>query len=60
MGLYTVSFGDLPRIASEWPVDDYKQFSANSHRSYSIFAPTDQAMQNFFNDYWALGRRTRR
>ena len=55
VGLYTVSFGDLPRIASEWPVDDYKQFSANSHRSYSIFAPTDQAMQNFFNDYWALG-----
>ncbi len=55
VGLYTVSFGDLPRIASEWPVDDYKQFSANSHRSYSIFAPTDEAMQNFFNDYWALG-----
>ncbi len=55
VGLYTVSFGDLPRIASEWPVDDYKQFTANSHRSYSIFAPTDEAMQNFFNDYWALG-----
>ena len=55
VGLYTVSFGSLPRIASEWPVDDYKQFSANSHRAYSIFAPTDQAMQNFFDDYWALG-----
>ena len=55
VGLHTISFGDLPRIATEWPVDDYKQFSANSHRAYSIFAPTDQAMQNFFNDYWALG-----
>ena len=55
VGLHTISFGTLPRIASEWPVDDYKQFSANSHRSYSIFAPTDQAMQNFFNEYWALG-----
>lgn len=55
VGLYTVSFGALPSIASEWPADDYKQFSANSHRAYSIFAPTDQAMQNFFNEYWALG-----
>ena len=55
VGLYTVSFGSLPSIASEWPVDDYKQFTANSHRAYSIFAPTDQAMQNFFDEYWALG-----
>ncbi len=55
VGLHTISFGGLPRIASEWPTDDYRQFSANSHCSYSIFAPTDEAMQNFFDDYWALG-----
>ena len=53
--LYTVSFGVLPAIASEWPIDDYKQFTTLSHRAYSIFAPTDEAMQNFFNDYWRVG-----
>jgi hypothetical protein len=54
-GLYTVSFDPLPQIANEWPIDDYKQFTTLSHRSYSIFAPTDQAMQNFFDEYWRLG-----
>jgi hypothetical protein len=54
-GLYTISFGTLPAIANEWPIDDYKQFSTLSHRAYSIFAPTDQAMQNFFEDYWRVG-----
>ena len=54
-GLFTISFGQLPSIASEWPIDDYKQFSTLSHRAYSIFAPTDQAMQNFFEDYWQVG-----
>lgn len=54
-GLYTVSFNPLPAIASEWPIDDYKQFTALSHRAYSIFAPTDQAMEQFFNDYWKVG-----
>ena len=55
VGLHTISFGTLPHIASEWPDDNYKLFSTNSHRAYNIFAPTDEAMQNFFNDYWALG-----
>lgn len=54
-GLYTASFGTLPSIASEWPIGDYKQFTTLSHRAYSIFAPTDQAMQNFFDDYWRVG-----
>lgn len=55
VGLYTVSFGSLPAIASEWPIGDYRQFTTLSHRSYNIFAPTDQAMQNFFDDYWRVG-----
>ena len=55
VGLYTMSFGTLPSIASEWPIDDYRQFTTLSHRAYSIFAPTDEAMDNFFNDYWRVG-----
>jgi hypothetical protein len=55
VGLFTMTFGQLPAIASEWPIDDYRQFSTLSHRAYSIFAPTDEAMQNFFDDYWKVG-----
>ena len=55
VGLYTISFGSLPAIANEWPVNDYKQFTTLSHRAYSIFAPTDQAMEKFFDDYWKVG-----
>ena len=55
VGLFTMTFGQLPAIASEWPIDDYRQFSTLSHRAYSIFAPTDEAMQNFFDDYWRVG-----
>lgn len=55
VGLYTMTFGNLPAIASEWPIGDYKQITTLSHRAYSIFAPTDQAMQNFFDDYWKVG-----
>ena len=55
VGLYTVSFGSLPSIANEWPIDNYKMFTTLSHAAYSIFAPTDEAMQNFFEDYWRIG-----
>jgi len=54
-GLYTITFGDLPAIADEWPTSDYKAMTILSHRTYSIFAPTDDAIANFFNDYWKVG-----
>ena len=54
-GLWTMSFGSLPAIANEWPIDDYKQMTTLSHRTYSIFAPTDQAIENFFEEYWKVG-----
>lgn len=57
--LYTIVFSDggraLPPIASEWPVNDYTQVVPLSYRAYSIFAPTDEALDNFFDDYWKLG-----
>jgi len=54
-GLYTANFGALPAIANEWPIDNYRLFTTLSHAAYSIFAPTDQAMDNFFDDYWRQG-----
>lgn len=57
--LYTIAFNDngraLPPIASEWPVNDYTQVVPLAYQAYSIFAPTDEALDNFFEDYWKLG-----
>lgn len=46
----------LVDIDSEWgSVIDYKEMAAMSELSYSVFAPTDEAFQNFFNEYWGEG-----
>lgn len=45
----------LPPIASEWPVSDYRQVTTLARQTFSIFAPTDQAIENFFADYWKEG-----
>lgn len=59
--LYQVAFSDastgvtLPPIASEWPVSNYRQVTQLAYNAYSIFAPTDNALQDFFEDYWKVG-----
>lgn len=59
--LYQVEFRDaasgvtLPPIASEWPVSNYRQVTELAYNAYSIFAPTDDALQDFFDDYWKVG-----
>lgn len=45
----------LPSIDAEWPVKSYSQIADMSMNAYSVFAPTDQAWQDFFNDYWREG-----
>ena len=61
LDLYQVLFEDraarisLPPIASEWPVTNYRDVTNLAYKAYSIFAPTDQALQDFFNDYWREG-----
>ena len=44
--------GALPRIASEWPVNNYRQMDRLESVGYSIFAPTNTAMDRFFTNYW--------
>lgn len=59
--LYQVEFRDgasgvmLPPIASEWPVSNYRMVTQLAYNAYSIFAPTDDALQDFFEDYWKVG-----
>jgi uncharacterized surface protein with fasciclin (FAS1) repeats len=45
----------LPNIACEWPVTDYKAVSNLAYTAYSVFAPNNTALDNFFNDYWKAG-----
>lgn len=54
--IYQHSFSDgLPNIDCEWPVTDYKAMSTLAGGAYSVFAPTDEAWDKFFQDYWGLG-----
>ncbi len=46
----------LVNVDSEWgDVMDYTQMSALSSFGYTVFAPTDQAIQNFYNEYFQYG-----
>ncbi|MBO7325591.1 MAG: fasciclin domain-containing protein [Bacteroidales bacterium] len=54
--LYEHLFLDpMPQIACEWPSTDYSQLTTLSSVGYTIFAPTNDALNNFFNNYWAKG-----
>lgn len=45
----------LPNIDCEWPTTDYQQISQMALSAFSVFAPTDKAWNDFFNDYWHEG-----
>jgi len=57
--LYIKSHLGLPEIASEWSynggggLQDYANLAALSSDAYNVFAPNNQAMQDFFNEFWA-------
>lgn len=42
-------------IALEWADANYLAFASNCSKSYSVFAPTNQAINDFFDDYWKIG-----
>ena len=45
----------MPNIASEWAETDYSKLTRNSSVGYTIFAPTNDALNRFFENYWAKG-----
>jgi len=45
----------LPNIALEWYNPSYYSFSENTEKAYSVFAPSNQALERFYNEYWAEG-----
>lgn len=53
--VYGKRFRGLPDIALEWPTNNYQDYLINSWASSNIMAPTDQAMQKMFSEYWEQG-----
>ena len=50
--VYTLTHGVLPDIACEWPVTDYRKMETLERVAYNIFAPSNQAIDRFFKNYW--------
>lgn len=49
-------YSPLVNIDSEWgDVTSYTEISTLSSQAFTIFAPTDQAFQDFFDEYWREG-----
>jgi uncharacterized surface protein with fasciclin (FAS1) repeats len=57
--LFLYYHADLPKIASEWSYNgeggypDYAELGILAKTAYNVFAPSDQSLQNFFNDFWS-------
>lgn len=50
--VYLLSHSPLPNIAQEWMTTNYRAMSQLSSGGYTIFAPSNQAIDNFFRNYW--------
>ncbi|WP_262248591.1 fasciclin domain-containing protein [Parapedobacter soli] len=57
--LFIVRHGSLPQIASEWSYNgegalrDYANLAALSYEAFNVFAPNNDALNDFFQSYWA-------
>lgn len=53
--LYQYMHDGLPNIACEWPTTSYLNFTSLTATAYSIFAPSNTAIDQFFDSYWKVG-----
>jgi uncharacterized surface protein with fasciclin (FAS1) repeats len=53
--LYRHYHSPLPNIACEWPVSNFRDVANLSYMAYSVFAPSNVALNNFFDNYWQQG-----
>lgn len=53
--LYQYMHDGLPNIACEWPTTSYLNFTALTATAYSIFAPSNTAINHFFDSFWKVG-----
>ncbi|MBQ8594172.1 MAG: fasciclin domain-containing protein [Bacteroidaceae bacterium] len=45
----------LPNIATEWYLPDELNYAYNSRATYNIFAPSNEAVDKLFTDFWKEG-----
>ena len=50
--VYQLVHSPLPNIACEWPTTNFRQMSLLESQGHTIFAPTNEAIASFFQDYW--------
>jgi uncharacterized surface protein with fasciclin (FAS1) repeats len=50
--VYTMTHGSLPNIALEWPVTNYRMVNQLERVGYTIFAPSNKAIDQFFKGVW--------
>lgn len=50
--LHTHLSNGLPNIALEWPVSNYRLIPQLASVAYSVFAPSNTALINFFDKFW--------
>lgn len=53
--IYQHTHSSLPSIACEWPTTYYTEFQALTSVGYTVFAPTNQAINQLFNNFWREG-----
>ncbi len=53
--LFLKTFDPLPDIAKEWPVSNFREIGNMSYLAYSIFSPSNSALNGFFEDFWKVG-----
>lgn len=53
--IYQHTFTNVPNIANEWPTDSEYSFSLLCSAAYTIFAPTNEAIEDFFERFWKPG-----
>ena len=46
---------DLPAIAMEWYSSNYTDLGDNASKAYSVFAPSNSALSEFFEEFWEKG-----
>ncbi|GGH06116.1 hypothetical protein FAZ19_04345 [Sphingobacterium alkalisoli] len=54
--LFSIDHNLLPPIASEWTtrsIPDYWDLGSLTYQSYNVFAPSNQALQSLFNEYFS-------
>lgn len=53
--LYRHYHSPLPNIACEWPVNNFRDVANLAYMAYSVFASSNTALDNFFENYWQQG-----